>query len=369
MAIKFVCSCGKHLRAREEMAARRSVCPACGAPVGIPSLQPTHPGTGAAPMSPKDRWRTRRVVPRPDGPPPDDAITAAGGALTARPAPPPIDWTEPELSADPTPLEVESVRLRQPPKPAPPRRGRWELETNGYQCLAYPFHVWRSVLGLAVLLTGLAGGVALLAPSLLQQPPDAFTFWFVTLSLGLFLFTAVSYACAFLQSVLAAALAGQVHHPRWPGRDLKLAVRCGVLVLASFLAGPVVFAAAGLLYWLYGGRPQLVDWLILAELGAAAVAFWLLALVAVSRHGRLRDANPLRVADVTARLGWRPLGVVLLAAAVAVGHGLMTAFALQELHQDRLQGWLWLSECGLVGMFCATFLLRWLGVSCHRSGV
>ncbi|HEY7307870.1 MAG TPA: hypothetical protein VH643_00785 [Gemmataceae bacterium] len=45
MSIKFICSCGKHLRARDEMAARRSMCPRCGAPVGIPSLQPTHGGT------------------------------------------------------------------------------------------------------------------------------------------------------------------------------------------------------------------------------------------------------------------------------------------------------------------------------------
>ena len=60
MSIKFVCSCGKHLRARDEMAARRSMCPRCGAPVGVPSLRPTHAGTQAAPLTPQERRRLNR---------------------------------------------------------------------------------------------------------------------------------------------------------------------------------------------------------------------------------------------------------------------------------------------------------------------
>ncbi|HTU21712.1 MAG TPA: hypothetical protein VMG10_26985, partial [Gemmataceae bacterium] len=63
MSIKFVCSCGKHLRARDEMAARRSMCPRCGAPVGVPSLQPTHAGTMAAPLTPQERRRLNRHKP------------------------------------------------------------------------------------------------------------------------------------------------------------------------------------------------------------------------------------------------------------------------------------------------------------------
>src|SRR5919198_406987 len=60
MAIKFICGCGKHLRARDEMAARRSVCPACGSPVGIPSLQPTCPGATLGPMTPAERRKLAR---------------------------------------------------------------------------------------------------------------------------------------------------------------------------------------------------------------------------------------------------------------------------------------------------------------------
>ena len=66
MSIKFVCSCGKHLRARDEMAERRSMCPRCGAPVGVPSLRPTHAGTTAAPLTPQERRRLRSDKPSAD---------------------------------------------------------------------------------------------------------------------------------------------------------------------------------------------------------------------------------------------------------------------------------------------------------------
>src|SRR6266849_6977709 len=61
MAIKFFCKCGKKLKARDEMAGRRSMCPRCGSPVGIPGLAPTHAGAPLGPMSLKNRlrfWRT-----------------------------------------------------------------------------------------------------------------------------------------------------------------------------------------------------------------------------------------------------------------------------------------------------------------------
>ena len=55
MSIKFTCSCGKRLRARDEIARCRSFCPRCGQPVGIPSLEGNQPGTTAAPLTPAER--------------------------------------------------------------------------------------------------------------------------------------------------------------------------------------------------------------------------------------------------------------------------------------------------------------------------
>src|SRR5207245_3002365 len=59
MAIKFVCRCGKRLRAQSTMAGRRSACPRCGAPVGVPALQPTVRGATLGPMSPSERLQSR----------------------------------------------------------------------------------------------------------------------------------------------------------------------------------------------------------------------------------------------------------------------------------------------------------------------
>src|SRR5581483_11058359 len=118
MSIKFVCSCGKHLRARDEMAARRSVCPRCGAPVGMPSKQPTQRGAAAAPMTPAERWLSRRrpAAPRDDE---DDTIRIAPSPLAPpSPAVPPVPRTEvvdlgtenvPKRRTRP-PLDLDSVR-------------------------------------------------------------------------------------------------------------------------------------------------------------------------------------------------------------------------------------------------------------------
>lgn len=43
MAIKFSCKCGKHLKAPESAAGRRSRCPRCGDPVVVPSPEKTVP--------------------------------------------------------------------------------------------------------------------------------------------------------------------------------------------------------------------------------------------------------------------------------------------------------------------------------------
>src|SRR5213593_192012 len=90
MSIKFVCTCGKHLRARDEMAARRSVCPRCGNPVGIPSLRPTHASAPLGTLSPEElRQRTRELAP-PANPVRHLSEPLAEGNVTV-PAPRPLD--------------------------------------------------------------------------------------------------------------------------------------------------------------------------------------------------------------------------------------------------------------------------------------
>src|SRR5262249_10661718 len=146
---KFVCSCGKHLRARDEMAARRSVCPRCGAPVGIPSLKPHHPGA-LAPLTPWERERLARK---------------------RQPAPAPEP--EPPPPAAPPPAEGRGVRLLSPRGRRRRSRSGRHLERHWYECLLYPLRAWRVCLGLGLIWALLSCIAVVFLPPALASPPEA----------------------------------------------------------------------------------------------------------------------------------------------------------------------------------------------------
>lgn len=370
MSIKFVCSCGKHLRARDDMAARRVLCPRCRSLVGVPSLQPTHPGTVAGPMTPQERLRHARQR----APVPTAAAAPAADAFAEAPPPP-----------DP----AAAVTVRK--KPRRQREARW------YHCLAYPCRAWPLVLALGLGWAGWAAGTVALLPVVQDLPggPDRLGLpgagWLlVTLLLA-------GYTWGFLDCTLIAAAAGEVAWVRWPGRDLLLVFRSLVRWLVALLAGPVLLFAAAFAYWLYGGDLGRLDWLILAELGAVAVAWWIFAVAAAGERERFRDANPVTVARLVYRLGYGGL-VVLAAGAVAVGHGWLVVAALEALNGspaatvprpqlvvDRFSfapvvprpdlpalesllgaGCVLVLAC-LSGVFLTTFLFRLVGMWCYRS--
>jgi hypothetical protein len=363
MAIKFICSCGKHLRARDEMAARRSVCPRCGQPVGIPSLQPTHPGAPAGPMTPAERQRTRRVVPP---------------AELARPQPAPVNTTAPpsrptgpvtpeelKQSLFPEPLNSQLVQDVLVPRP----RGRWSLETRWYHCLLYPLRACPLVLGLAAALTVLTAGTSLVLPELRQIAAAGPAGLLLTLCAPfvLFPFLLAGYTWAFLDCTFDAGAAGEMRYVHWPGRDLGLVVHSGITWLVSFLAGPLLLAAVALAYWVHCGRPALVDWFILTELGVLTVGYWLLAVLAVRQKDRLLDANPARVAELVERLGWRVVLAVGMGAAWGAVAAVVVFLAVAELHRHLLEGMLLLLAGWGGGLFGATFLFRLLGVWCRTD--
>jgi hypothetical protein len=371
MSIKFVCSCGKHLRARDEMAARRSVCPRCGSPVGIPSLQPTHRGATAGPMSPAERWLSRRrpVVPPSD----DDTIPIAPAPLSPDPPVPSVPRTEVvEVGPDGTkrrvrpPLDLGAV------KPVVPRkqrvlRKRWSLEKNWVECLAFPFRALPIIAGLAVflgVLTALAGRVL---PEVLANRPEGGGFWLIFALYMLGPLVLLAYVCGFLDCVLASAAAGQAGVVSWPGRDLLLALKSCLWWLLAFLAGPVLPAAIVPVYWLYVGELTTLDWIILGELGVLAVGYWLLAILAVSRSDRVSDLNPLRVLRLAERLGYRAWVAAFAASLLGIGTVLLVLAALPLVHANGVAGVLLVFVWGGT-LFVATFLFRLLGVWCHRVG-
>lgn len=348
MTIKFVCSCGKHLRARDEMAMKRVVCPKCGSLVGIPSLQPTTPG-GAAPMTPLERLRharDRKPIPAQKAAPQDEG-------------PPPI--APPTGPSRRVRLLAGKVHRRPDPTGA-------HLEKHWHQCLAYPFRAFRLCLGLALILSFLSAGVSMILPRLLRETPEgpwallAFhTAWVAAVLL------LAGLPCSFLEAVLESAAAGEAFYIRWSGNLAGSVVLGAVRWLACFLSGPVVFAAVGLLYWVSCGDPTPIDWLILGELGLVAIAYQIYVLLAMTDQSRLSDINPVAVADLAHRLGWRGLAGVLAAALVFLLHGMALLVVVPEVHHGTFVGWLGLVAVWASAVYFGTFFSRLLGIWCFRT--
>ncbi|MFL5243479.1 MAG: hypothetical protein ACJ8FY_15345 [Gemmataceae bacterium] len=335
------------------MAARRSVCPRCGSPVGIPSRQPTHQGTIAAPLTPLERLRHARNR----GPTP-----AAPAVLPDIPRP-----------AATRPLDPRLVHLLSSRGTRRSDLAGRRLENHWYECLIYPLRARQLFLGLALILTLISTGASVFLPHLLFEPtaiPSSVSL--VRLASIFFLGTTllilvVGLPCSFLECVLSSAAAGEIYYIRWSGQLLNVILFSGAKWLACFLAGPAVFAGAAALYWMYCGEENLLDWLIVIELGIVAIGYWIFALVAVTDQGRLRDLSPIAVIDMAHRLGGRALGLAAVAALLFLAHGLVMITGVAEVHNGTLKGWIFLAIGWVSGLFWSTFFCRLLGIWCYRT--
>jgi hypothetical protein len=246
------------------------------------------------------------------------------------------------------------------------RRHEWPLEERWYECLAYPFRALIPLLALAAVLAA-ATALSAMLPRMERPHPGEAEYWFLTWSWAAVVLVLLGAAVDFLACVLTYAAGGETAGILWPVRDPRFALQSVGTWLVCFLAGPVVPAAAALLYARYWGELALVDWLIVGELLVLAVAYWLLALVAVHGRNRLRDANPLRIAELFPRFG----GGVLLASAFASGlflvHLRLAFLCLEELQRGSGFGLLGLAGCWLSLLFLSTFLFRLLGLWSYWS--
>jgi hypothetical protein len=375
MAIFFRCGCGQDLRADEQRAGGSMECPACGCRTPVPSLVQANHGVGQNAFPPLE-------LPPRLGPP-----AAPAGKCPALPDP--LPSSRPGASSWLDTVELPTFRVAQDIGPDPEedlrrrvfREARWlftqaskELdarhgrgspapESAWFQCLLFPLRAWPILLGLGLAWATLA--VALVAVLPVEWEWSALGPRLPLLMVGFFL---LSYTCAFYGCVVASSAAGETGVIRWPGGDLLQALRSGIACLVCFLVGPVVPAVVALLFWIHAGDLTWVDEAILWELGAVAVGCWVLALLAVGEKGRLRDANPLAVARLVGRLGWRGgLAVALIVAGVVVQFRLMLG-SLEDVHESP-GGWLALVAWGVAGSAWVVFLLRWFGVSrYHRYG-
>jgi hypothetical protein len=230
----------------------------------------------------------------------------------------------------------------------------------------YPLRAWLLVGGLAAGLTYLSTIGLLLLPVLLDAGASAskqVLAWVVFPALSQ---VVLGYTCAFLHCVLTSSIAGENRHVHWPGRDVPLVMKSIATWFVCFIGGPIIPGAVAFWFWLNWGDPKVLDVLIMAELCTATVCYWLLAILTVAQTGRLRDSNPLRVADAAYDLGWRRLLVVVAAGAVATAYGFWVCTAVTFVHNNLGLAWLLLGICWLTGLYLATFLMRYLGLCFYR---
>jgi hypothetical protein len=238
----------------------------------------------------------------------------------------------------------------------PRRRAGRPLETHWYQCIVLPFMAWR-------LLLGMAAGLGLATLLLLPFEGNNLIPWHIRYLVPVVF---VIWVSGFLQCVLNGAVRGDPPAVCWPGRQFHVALRYTGWWAFCFLAGPAPVVLAAVLYWVYCGELEFLDWLILVQAGALVVSYLLFALLAVTRSQRLYDANPVRVAQLVQRLGYRAAVAIVLASLLAFEHARYLLFAIGLVHENVVGGWFLLTTYWLSALACATFLLRLVGWWCYR---
>jgi hypothetical protein len=354
MAITFVCPCGKHLRARDEQASRRMLCPGCGKPVTIPALDAPVPETENGPAPVLDRPRVESPNAEPTGP--IFFRVRAFGADPNRIADGP--WVPLDVGKPP-PAERGRRRRRRPR-----RHILWRLETNWFQCLLYPIRVWPLVVGLGAGLGVFAARAATDVPRLSDRLAEDGANW--TVLIGLLGLGTICCAIGFLDGVVRSAVEGECRHVGWLRRSGALVWRGCLTWLLCFFAGPALFAGAAVAFWLHGGDPDLVDQFIVAELSAVAAGYWLLAILAAADGGRV-IAGPQAVAALFRRLGVWSCAALLAALTLAFFVGRFAVNSLEEYHRSWFFGGFHLSCAGVAGVFLAVFFLRYLGIRAYHT--
>ena len=233
----------------------------------------------------------------------------------------------------------------------------------------YPVRAWPILLGLAVVLTYLSTTV----PFLLPKDFDSFTELVKNTATSIILATicqtVLGYAFVFLFLVLVSSTEGEMRPVYGVGRDCRHAVAGLSAWLVCFLAGPILPAAVAVWYVLRAEEPGPLDQIVIAELVFVAVIYWLLGFVAVGQSGRLKSANPLYVADVAMSVGWRALLLIATTGALAVAGYFSARYALGELALNLERTWLVLGATSFGMLYGATFLMRYLGLTCHHKGI
>jgi hypothetical protein len=365
MSIRFACKCGKHLRAGDTMAGRHTLCPKCGALVAIPTKEQA--ASSAVPAVPR-KPNVLNPVPNPLPP------ASPGGADDAEEIGPILVRVRRRNDKDPNkfrrsiwvPLDPERgpppEKLPRPARTTSRRRYEWKLETYWFQSLSYPLRAWRLLTGLALAQSAHLVWMVLLLPRLNgvgESPPAAEILVFTVTGAILAIYTLGLFDC-----VLISSGAGEYRIFRGPGVDLDAPGVASTLL--CFLAGPIVPAVVGIVYWIRCGDPDAIDWSILIEMVVLTFGYWLLEVLAARAKGRWL-AGPAAVVSLAFRLGPRTLLAAVGPPVLLYFYVQMAIFGLTRWHTEGPLGFFRLFCAQLAGLYCGILFLRVLGVWSYRT--
>lgn len=395
MSITFTCLCGKRLKAQESSAGKRTQCPQCGEPVGIPlSSAPTGPPVSrkeaaraasdpeAAKSATQNSATPAKPVPQPSAPNGNSAATPKPYFMVDddTPAPPPrIPKSTRKAKSKPQPqtrglpagvqpgaaAEAASKSLEESPADGIElrRRPRWyRLISRGRYRGPSGMHEFGWSYGnsplaatLAGLLTLTIGAGALVLPHAMQSY-DA--------TIGLLILTVVAliltagHVCSYLNQTI-------VNAARRLGSAINLdpvrTSRTSLAWILAVLAGPILPAAGTYLYWLRIGLADPVDWVILAELIWLTFFWFTASLLSYGIDADLKSLLPQRVFRkarvIPKAIAIRSAAGAVLCAATIAG----VTFALMQIHTEPFVGFVALGGTIVTALPLTVYLAASLG--------
>jgi hypothetical protein len=354
MTIKFVCGCGKRLRAGDHMASRRMACPRCGKPVGIPAAGQIVAPTYIDPYALPTHLERKVSDPNEPGWQPNEAAAQAAAELSDRLRRLGQEAFDREVAASPRARRKRLARL-------PRFRHTWDPGTRWYHCLVFPAAVWGRMLVLGGILGLFAVSIPLEVQRLLIRDETQYLNHVAGLSaLAIAAVALLGQISAWFTCVLAAEKSGELTVAGVPWRRVDLAARGLAAVLCTFLGGPAFLAGVGIWFWLHSGKLLPADWFILGELDLVTAGYWLFALAEACLSRWPRPANPLQVAEIAYQLGARTL---VLAGLAWVQLALFIVFLSQAVRPiDHISDALPVFGTGVLMMMFGSVVLRITGM-------
>jgi hypothetical protein len=371
MAIYFNCSCGRRLKARHRQRGYISFCPGCGAAVKVPTGKATHRGVAA--LSEAERLAIPLPVPTATPFAPSEPIGFDRELAASHDVPStnlPVEDSPRPGAATPGPTSAIADS-----QPAISLRGRRlanlrvrnrDAGETWFESLRYTVPVLPVILLLSLFLT-VSLGVVLrgLADSNVVAPAGDMRPLLAPGAAMLIGFLACT--CGLVSSILGLSLEGSPRVAGLPSIDAIL--RGCAQWTACFLAGPALLLGGAAMYWIAVGDTALVDDVILVELIAFSIGWFLASLVSTTGSGRFWQFHPAAVAR-TAKTQIGQFAVAsLVGTALVYGLARFGSFAIARVHLAAFEGSLWLGLFWFVALASAAWSFRRLGLRHLRPPV